>query len=167
MAIVIAIGVNDSGQREVLGLDVGPSEDGAFWHAFLRGLVSRGLSGVKLVTSDVHEGLKGAIAAVLQGASWQRCRTHYADLRIMPMSRPTVLSLRAKGRHNPDGSGLEDHSLQMVRKPSNDLVDSWRPSNSRDSGPTRLTRRGADYADLFSTDSVRNGTDVGIIRRSA
>jgi len=77
MAVVIAIGVNDSGQREVLGLDVGPSEDGAFWHAFLRSLVSRGLSSVKLVTSDAHEGLKSAIAAVLQGASWQRCRTHF------------------------------------------------------------------------------------------
>jgi len=69
MAIVIAIGVNADGQREVLGLDVGPSEDGAFWHAFLRSLVARGLSGVQLVTSDAHEGLKGAIAAVLQGAS--------------------------------------------------------------------------------------------------
>ncbi len=77
MAIVIAIGVNTDGQREVLGLDVGPSEDGAFWHAFLRGLVARGLSGVQLVTSDAHEGLKGAIAAVLQGAGWQRCRTHF------------------------------------------------------------------------------------------
>jgi len=77
MAIVIAIGVNADGQREVLGLDVGPSEDGAFWHAFLRSLVARGLSGVNLVTSDAHEGLKGAIAAVLQGASWQRCRTHF------------------------------------------------------------------------------------------
>jgi transposase-like protein len=77
MAIVIAIGVNADGQREVLGLDVGPSEDGAFWHAFLRSLVARGLSGVKLVISDAHQGLKGAIAAVLQGASWQRCRTHF------------------------------------------------------------------------------------------
>ena len=77
MAIVIAIGVNADGQREVLGVDVGPSEDGAFWHAFLRSLVARGLSGVNLVTSDAHEGLKGAIAAVLQGASWQRCRTHF------------------------------------------------------------------------------------------
>src|ERR687886_603328 len=76
VAVVIAIGGNASGQREVLGLDVGPSEDGAFWTQFLRSLVARGLSGVKLVTSDAHEGLKGAIAAVLPGASWQRCRTH-------------------------------------------------------------------------------------------
>ncbi|MBV9543069.1 MAG: IS256 family transposase, partial [Chloroflexi bacterium] len=77
MAVVIAVGVNQDGQREVLGVDVGPSEDGAFWLAFLRGLVARGLSGVKLVISDSHQGLKGAIAAVLQGASWQRCRTHF------------------------------------------------------------------------------------------
>lgn len=76
-AIVIAISVSASGEREVLGLDVGPSEDGAFWLQFLRGLVSRGLSGVQLVISDAHEGLKGAIAAVVQGAGWQRCRVHF------------------------------------------------------------------------------------------
>jgi transposase-like protein len=76
-AVVIAVGVNAEGQREILGVDVGPSEDGAFWLAFLRSLVARGLSGVQLVTSDAHAGLKGAIAAVLQGASWQRCRTHF------------------------------------------------------------------------------------------
>src|ERR687886_2620834 len=77
VAVVIAVGVNAEGQREVLGLDVGPSEDGAFWLAFLRSLVARGLSGAKLVTSDAHQGPKAAIAAVLQGASWQRCRTHF------------------------------------------------------------------------------------------
>ena len=76
-AVVIAIGVNADRQRERLGLDVGPSEDGAFWVRFLRGLVARGLRGVQLVSSDAHEGLKGAIAAVLQGASWQRCRVHF------------------------------------------------------------------------------------------
>jgi transposase-like protein len=77
MAVVVAIGVRATGEREVLGLDVGPSEDGAFWLQFLRGLVARGLSGVRLVTSDAHEGLKAAIAAVLQGAAWQRCRVHF------------------------------------------------------------------------------------------
>jgi putative transposase len=76
-AVVIAIGLNAAtGQREVLGLDVGPSEDGAFWLTFLRGLVARGLAGVQLVVSDAHDGLKAAIAAVLHGASWQRCRVH-------------------------------------------------------------------------------------------
>ncbi len=78
MAVVIAVGLNAAtGQREVLGVDVGPSEDGAFWHAFLRSLVARGLAGVQLVISDAHEGLKQAIAAVLVGAGWQRCRTHF------------------------------------------------------------------------------------------
>jgi putative transposase len=78
VAVVIAVGVNgESGEREVLGVDVGPSEDGAFWTSFLRSLVTRGLSGVRLVTSDAHQGLKGAIEAVLQGASWQRCRVHF------------------------------------------------------------------------------------------
>jgi putative transposase len=77
-AVVIAIGLNaQSGQREVLGLDVGPSEDGAFWLSFLRSLAARGLSGVRLVTSDAHQGLKGAVEAVLQGAGWQRCRVHF------------------------------------------------------------------------------------------
>ncbi len=77
VAIVIAIGVRQTGEREVLGFDVGPSEDGTFWLGFLRGLVSRGVTSVQLVTSDGHEGLKGAIGAVLQGASWQRCRVHW------------------------------------------------------------------------------------------
>jgi transposase-like protein len=66
-AVVIAIGVTGTGEREVLGLDVGPSEDGGFWLQFLRNLVSRGLKGVRLVTSDSHQGLKNAIAATLSG----------------------------------------------------------------------------------------------------
>ena len=77
MAVVIAVGANGAtGERAVLGLDVGASEDGAFWLSFLRGLVSRGLRGVRLVVSDAHRGLKGAIEAVLRGASWQSCRVH-------------------------------------------------------------------------------------------
>jgi putative transposase len=78
VAVVIAVGVKgETGEREVLGLDVGPSEDGSFWLSFLRSLVARGLSGVRLVTSDAHRGLKGAVEAVLVGASWQRCRVHF------------------------------------------------------------------------------------------
>ena len=77
MAVVIAVGLNAAtGQREVLGVDIGPSEDGAFWLRFLRELVARGLTGVQLVISDSHQGLKGVIAVALQGAGWQRCRTH-------------------------------------------------------------------------------------------
>src|SRR3954470_20457519 len=71
-AVVIATGVTGDGRREVLGFDVGDSEDGAFWTAFLRSLKARGLGGVQLVISDAHTGLKQAISAVLLGAAWQR-----------------------------------------------------------------------------------------------
>src|SRR6476646_7843977 len=83
---LIAAGVNADGCREILGLDVTSSEDGAGWLAFLRGLVARGLTGVKLVTSDAHSGLVAAIGAALPGASWQRCRTHYA-VNLMSITR--------------------------------------------------------------------------------
>jgi transposase-like protein len=76
-AVVIATGVAADGRREVLGFCVGDSEDGAFWTAFLRSLKARGLAGVQLVISDAHEGLRQAIAAVLIGAAWQRCRVHF------------------------------------------------------------------------------------------
>jgi transposase-like protein len=76
-ATVVAIGVTFDGERQVLGVDVGASEDRSFWTAFLRGLVKRGLTGVRLVISDAHEGLKQAISTVLTGASWQRCRVHF------------------------------------------------------------------------------------------
>lgn len=77
VSVVVATAVNAEGHREVLGMEVGTSEDGAFWLSFLRSLVTRGLSGVQLVTSDAHQGLKEAIATVFAGASWQRCRTHF------------------------------------------------------------------------------------------
>jgi putative transposase len=77
VAVVVATGVNAAGNREILGLDLHTSEDGAGWTAFLRGLVARGLTGVRLMISDAHPGLVDAIASTLPGASWQRCRTHF------------------------------------------------------------------------------------------
>ena len=77
MATVVAIGVTTEGERQILGVDAGPSEDGPFWTAFLRSLVKRGLRGVKLVISDAHEGIRKALGTVLSGASWQRCRVHF------------------------------------------------------------------------------------------
>ena len=76
-AVVVVTGVSANGDREVLGIEVGDSEDGAFWTAFLKGLRARGLSGVQLVISDHHLGLKAAIASVFVGAAWQRCRVHF------------------------------------------------------------------------------------------
>jgi len=80
VSVVVATAVNDEGRREVLGIDVGTSEDGAFWLSFLRSLTARGLSGVQLVTSDAHQGLKDAIATVFGGATWQRCRITWSML---------------------------------------------------------------------------------------
>ena len=75
---LLATGVNADGYREILGLHVTSAEDGAGWLGFFRDLTARGLSGVTLITSDAHRGLTEAIGATLPGASWQRCRTHYA-----------------------------------------------------------------------------------------
>jgi putative transposase len=94
-AVVLATGVNaTTGLREVLGLDVGPSEDGAFWLGFLRSLVARGLAGVQLVISDAHEGLTQAIGAVLHGACWQRCRVHFLRnaLALVPKSAAQMVA---------------------------------------------------------------------------
>ncbi|MGY3646829.1 transposase-like protein [Bradyrhizobium sp. LM4.3] len=76
VAVIVAVGVNSDGRREVLGMDIGPSEAETFWTAFLRKLARRRLRGVKLVVSDAHEGIKATVAKVLN-ASWQRCRVHF------------------------------------------------------------------------------------------
>jgi transposase-like protein len=76
-AVVVATGITTNGEREILGINVGDSEDRAFWTEFLSGLRERGLSGVELVVSDAHVGLKAAIAQVFIGAAWQRCRVHF------------------------------------------------------------------------------------------
>jgi transposase-like protein len=76
VAVIVAVGVNNDGRREVLGMDVGPSEAETFWTAFLRKLARRGLRGVKLVISDAHEGIKASVVKVMN-ATWQRCRVHF------------------------------------------------------------------------------------------
>ena len=88
---MVATGVTMDGSREVLGLAVGDSEDGAFWTEFLRSLRARGLSGVRLVISDHHLGLKAAVEAVMVGSAWQRCRVHFMRnvlARVQPDQHP-------------------------------------------------------------------------------
>ena len=77
VAVTVAVAVNDQGRREVLGMAIGASEAEAFWTEFLRSLARRGLRGVKLLISDDHKGLKAAATRIL-GATWQRCRVHFA-----------------------------------------------------------------------------------------
>jgi transposase-like protein len=106
---LIATGVNADGHREILGIDVASAEDGAGWLAFFRGLVARGLSGVGLVTSDAHAGLVAALGSALPGASWQRCRTHYAAnlMTITPKaSWPWVRALLHSVFDQPDAASV-------------------------------------------------------------
>ncbi len=96
VSVVVATGVSSEGQREILGVDVFTAEDGAAWLAFLRGLKARGLSGVRLVISDAHPGLKSAIASVFTGSRWQRCRTHLTTnvlTKIPKAAQPGVAAM--------------------------------------------------------------------------
>lgn len=118
-AIVVATGVTAKGDREVLGLAVGDSEDGAFWTAFLRSLRARGLAGVRLVISDAHEGLKGAISAVLLGAAWQRCRVHFLRnvlSRIPKGSAEMVLAAIRTIFAQPDAAAVREQLDEIATR---------------------------------------------------
>ncbi|GAB3260320.1 IS256 family transposase [Kineosporia babensis] len=114
---LIAVGVNRDGHREILGLKVTSAEDGAGWLSFFRDLTARGLSGVKLVTSDAHAGLVAAIGATLPGASWQRCRTHYAAnlMAATPKtSWPSVKTLLHSVFDQPDADSVHAQFDRVV-----------------------------------------------------
>jgi len=114
---LVATGVNADGHREILGVQVTTSEDGAGWLSFFRDLVARGLSGVRLVTSDAHAGLVGAIGATLGGAAWQRCRTHYAAnlMSVTPKaSWPWVKALLHSIYDQPDAEAVHAQFDRVV-----------------------------------------------------
>ncbi|MEQ9074940.1 MAG: IS256 family transposase [Sandaracinaceae bacterium] len=115
----MATGVTDDGHREVLGVDIVSAENEASWTAFLRSLVARGLSNVKLVTSDAHEGLKSAIGKVLHGASWQRCRTHFMRnlLSKVPKSSQSLVATLVRGIfEQPDSDAVWRMHAEVVEK---------------------------------------------------
>jgi putative transposase len=93
-AVVIATGITAEGSREILGVDIGDSEDETFWTRFLRSLKDRGLGGVRLVISDAHAGLKASIRKCFNGASWQRCRVHYVRnlLAVVPKAHQEMVA---------------------------------------------------------------------------
>jgi transposase-like protein len=116
-AIVVAVGVAADGRREVLGFDVGDTENEGFWTAFLRSLKIRGLDGVKLVMSDAHSGLKKAIGTVFQGASWQRCRVHFMRnvLSVVPKgSQEMVASIIRTVFAQPDRDHIHSQFQEVT-----------------------------------------------------
>ena len=119
VAMVVATGVNAQGAREILGLDLHTSEDGAGWTAFLRGLVARGLAGVRLVISDAHPGLVDAIASTLPGSSWQRCRTHFLRnllTRVPKSAGPFVATLVRSIFAQPDAAAVQAQFDRVIEQ---------------------------------------------------
>ena len=117
-AVVVATGVTANGDREVLGVAVGDSEDGAFWTAFLQGLRARGLEGVQLVISDHHLGLKAAIAGVFIGAAWQRCRVHFMRNVLSRVPRASAEMVAAAVRTvfaQPDATHVRRQLAEVTR----------------------------------------------------
>jgi putative transposase len=117
VACVVALGVTATGERRVLGVDCGPSEDEAFWTRFLRDLVRRGLGGVRLVVSDSHEGLKTAIAKVLSDTQWQRCRVHFMRNLLSSLPRAAQETVAAFVRtifYQPDHATALAHLKQVA-----------------------------------------------------
>src|SRR5256884_249564 len=115
----IATGVNADGQREILGIDVFTAEDGAAWTSFLRSLIARGLASVRLVISDDHLGLKQAIAAVLPGAGWQRCRVHFVRnllIRVPKSAQTLVATLVRSIFAQPDQNAVWAQHARMVEQ---------------------------------------------------
>src|ERR1700739_3416245 len=121
VAVIVAIGVNSDGRREVLGLDIGPSEAETFWTGFLRKLRRRGLRGVKLVISDAHEGIKAAVAKILH-ATWQRCRVHFM--------RNVLAHAGRQGRRVVSafiGTAFVQDDAEAARKQWRQVADQLRP----------------------------------------
>jgi putative transposase len=124
--VLVATGVNADGRREVLGLKVATSETGAAWNTFFADLVARGLSGVRLVTSDAHRGLVEAIAANLPGAAWQRCRTHYSAnlMGVTPKSMwPAVKAMLHSVYDQPDAAAVHAQFDRLLDYVDGKLVE--------------------------------------------
>jgi transposase-like protein len=121
---LVAVGVNGDGHREILGLQVTSTENGAGWLGFFRDLTARGLTGVRLVTSDAHRGLVEAIGATLPGATWQRCRTHYAAnlMSATPKgSWPWVKTLLHSVYDQPDADSVHAQYDRLIEAISEKL----------------------------------------------
>ena len=124
VALVIAIGIQEDGRRVILGFEVGAAETEAFWSEFLRSLVARGLSGVQLVISDAHEGLRQALAKVFHGAAWQRCRVHFMRNLLAHVPQKDKKQVAAWVRTIFAQPDLQAAQLQL-NKVKAELEDNW------------------------------------------
>jgi putative transposase len=128
-AVIVATGVSRNGDREVLGVEVGDSEDGAFWIAFLRSLKARKLHGVQLVISDAHTGLREAIGVVMQGATWQRCKVHLARnvlAKVPKASQDMVAAAMRTIYAQPDAARVQHQFTEMVTMLERQFADAAR-----------------------------------------
>jgi transposase-like protein len=171
VCVVHAVGVNKDGFRESLGLDVVTAEDGAAWLAFVRGLVARGLAGVKLVSSDAHPGLVDAIAAALSGACWQRCRTHFMRnlLTRVPKSAQSFVATMVRTIFaQPDAETVREQHQRVVGQLEDRFPDA--AALLDEAGPELLAFTGfpkEHWRQLWSNNSlerlnkeIRRRTDV-------
>jgi putative transposase len=171
VCVVHAVGVNRDGFRESLGLDVVTAEDGAAWLAFVRGLVARGLAGVKLVSSDAHPGLVDAIAATLPGAAWQRCRTHFMRnlLTRVPKSAQSFVATMVRTIFaQPDAATVREQHTRIVAQLEQRFPDA--AALLDEAGPELLAFTGfpkEHWRQLWSNNSlerlnkeIRRRTDV-------
>ena len=143
VCVVHAVGVNRDGFRESLGLDVVTAEDGAAWLAFLRGLVARGLAGVKLVSSDAHPGLVDAIAATLPGAAWQRCRTHFMRnllTRVPKSAQGFVATMVRTIFAQPDADTVHEQHARIVAQLETRFPEAAALLDEAGARPARLHR---------------------------
>lgn len=164
VAAIIAVAVNTDGKREIVGLHIGPSEAEPFWTSFLRDLVRRGLTGVKLVISDAHEGLKAAIPRILS-ATWQRCRVHAMRnaLAYVPKGQHTMVAAAIRQafiqpeRFTPTPGQL---SVEINRRstwsPKYQLLHYARMSAINDTTPTHAQSHGSDHLSLVSSFGADN-----------
>ena len=164
-AVVVAYAVHESGVREVIGLDVGEVESGAFWTEFLRSLKKRGLDGVRLAVSDQHEGLKGAIARVL-GCPWQRCTVHFMRDMVMHCRRDQRGLVAAALREIFNAEGYEQAKERVTHVL--ERLAAWRRRCANCSRPPRRTySRSTASRQSIGPSSAPRIRSSGSTRRSA